>query len=298
MCGDSSVEGLQKRRRDVGERVHPVADPVLAGSEHDERNGVARVPALVHRLDVAVVRRHHERDAGRLRATHERGKKPVVHAQHRARARVVHGVPGDVGLEELVEGEVVEERKTEQMLRRTLRRDDRDVRVAVLDRLPRQVLHERPILHQVLGDGNRLGGRERHHGRHGLEAAGADLLGRIDKIRVREPDALIAPPQLHEEVVVLDNLAKLHPREPLAVLPDRSRAIHSSEHRRLPRRGLWQPLDPQAGVNWLGMLLYKTTKRRTDLHIKRIIRRWLSQAHTINKKINDFQACESISHLV
>ena len=118
-----------------------------------------------------------------LGAPHERGKKPVVNAQHRARARVVHRVPRDVCLEELVEGEVVEERKAEKMLGRALRRDDRNVRVAVLDRLPRQVLHQRPILHQILGDGNRLGDRERHHGRHRLETAGADLLDRIDEIR-------------------------------------------------------------------------------------------------------------------
>ena len=206
-------------------------------------------------------------------------------------------MPGDVGLEEFVEGEVVEERQAEEMLGRALRRHDRDVRIAVLDRLPRQVLHERTVLHQVLGDGNRLGGRERHHGRHGLEATGADLLDRIDKIRIRETNPLVPAPQLHEQVVVLDDLAELHAREPLAVLPERRRAIHPGKHRRLPRRGLRQPLNPQTGVNRLGMLLKKTTKRRTNLRIQGIVRRRLSQAHTVNKEINDFQACESISYL-
>ena len=206
-------------------------------------------------------------------------------------------MPGDVGLKEFVEGEVVEERQAEEMLGGALRRHDRNVRIAVLDRLPRQVLHERPVLHQVLGDGNRLGGRERHHGRHGLEAAGADLLDRIDKIRIRETDPLVSAPQLHEEIVILDDLAELHARKPLAVLPERRRAIHPGEHRRLPRRGLRQPLNPQAGVNRLGMLLNKTTKRRTDLRIQGIVRRRLSQAHTVNKEINDFQVRESISHL-
>ena len=206
-------------------------------------------------------------------------------------------MPGDVGLKEFVEGEVVEERQAEEMLGGALRRHDRNVRIAVLDRLPRQVLHERPVLHQVLGDGNRLGGRERHHGRHGLEAAGADLLDRIDKIRIRETDPLVSAPQLHEEIIILDDLAELHARKPLAVLPERRRAIHPGEHRRLPRRGLRQPLNPQAGVNRLGMLLNKTTKRRTDLRIQGIVRRRLSQAHTVNKEINDFQVRESISHL-
>ena len=204
---------------------------------------------------------------------------------------------GDIRLEELVEREVVPEREAEEMFRRALRRDDGDIGIAVLDRLTREVLHERAVLHQVLGDGNRLGGRERHHGRHGLEAAGADLLNRIDKIRIRETNPLVPAPQLHEEIVVLDDLAELHARKPLAVLPERRRAIHPGEHRRLPCRGLRQPLNPQAGVNRLGMLLNKTTKRRTDLRIQGIVRRRLSQAHTVNKEINDFQVRESISHL-
>jgi hypothetical protein len=60
------------------------------------------------------------------------------------------------------------------------------------------------------------------------------------------------------------------------VLPERRRAIHPGEHRRLPRRGLRQPLNPQTGVNRFGMPLNKTTKRRTNLAIQWIVRCRLS----------------------
>ena len=174
-------------------------------------------------------------------------------------------MPGDVGLKEFVEGEVVEERQAEEMLGRALRRNDRNVRVAVLNGFPRQVLHKRTVLHQVLGDGNRFGGRERHYGRHRLEAARTDLFGRVHKVRICETHALVSPPKLHKEVVVLDDLPEFGPGEALAMLSKRRGAIHPGKHCRLPRRGLGKPLNPKTGVNRLGMFLDKALQGRTNL---------------------------------
>ena len=234
------------------------------------------MPAFVHRLDVAVVRRHDKRDPGGLGAANERGEEPVVDAQHRARARVVHRMPRDIRLEEFVEREVIHEGEAEEMLRRALRRNDRDIRVAVLDRLARQVLHERPILHQVLRDRNRLGGRERHDGRHGLEPPRPDLIRRIHEIGVGEADALVALPKLKKEVVVLNDLPELGSRKSLAMSPKDRRTVHPGEHRRLTRRRLGQPLNPETGVNRLRVPIQETPQRRTNLLVQGIVLRRLS----------------------
>jgi len=58
---------------DVDERLHVSAEVGFAGAEGDEGDGVARVAALSHRLDVAVVGRHEEGDAGGVRVADERG---------------------------------------------------------------------------------------------------------------------------------------------------------------------------------------------------------------------------------
>ena len=189
----------------------------------------------------------------------------------------------DIRLEELVKREVVHEGETEEMFRRTLRRDDRDVGIAVLNRLARQVLHERTVLHQVLRNRNRLRGRERHDGRHGLEPPRADLVRRIHEIGVGEPDALVALPELEKKVVVLDDLAQLRSRESLAMLPDRRRAVHPGEHRRLTRRRLGQPLHTETGVNRLRMPLDETPQRRTDLLVQGIVLRRLTQSNAVNE---------------
>ena len=189
----------------------------------------------------------------------------------------------DIRLEELVKREVVHKGETEEMLRRALRRNDRDVGVAVLDCLARQILHERTILHQVLRDLNRLGNRKRHHGRHGLEPPRTDLIRRIHEIGIGEADALVALAELEKEVVVLNDLLQFGSRKPLAMLPDRRRTVHPGEHRCLTRRRLGQALHAEAGVNRLRVPLDETPQRRADLLVQGVVLRRLPQSNTVNE---------------
>ena len=230
------------------------------------------MPALRHVLDVAVVGRRHERDARGLRVAHERREEPVVRAQHRAGARVVHRMARDVGLEELVQREVVLPREREEVLRRALRRDDGDVGVPVLDRLAREVLHERAVLHEVVGRQDDLGRRQGHDRRHRLEAAGLQLLGGVHEVGVGERDLLPALLELQEEVVLLDDLPQRRTREALAVLAHRHRAVHAREHGGLAGRGLRQPLDLQARVDRLRVAVDEAAKRRANLVVDGVIR--------------------------
>ena len=249
-----SAKGPEQGGGDVDERRYALAELAPLRAEGDERHGVARVAALADGLDVAVVGRHDDRDAGGLRAADERREEPVVRPQHRARARVVHRMPRDVRLEELVEREVVLARDPEKVLRRALGRDDRDVGVAVLYRLARKVLHERAVLHQVGGDAYRLGRRERHDGRHRLEPPRGKLVGGVDEVRIGEAHLLAHLAKREEEVVALDDLAELLPGEALAVAPHRGGAVYAGEHRRLACRRLRRAVDAEARVNRLGIV--------------------------------------------
>ena len=169
------------------------------------------------------------------------------------------------------------------MLGRTLRRNDGDVGIAILDRLSRKVLHERTVLHQVLGNGNRLGRRKSHNGRHRLEPARTNLLNGVDEIGVCESDAFVTLLELEEEVIVLDDLAELRSRKPLTVFPKRHRTVHTSEHRRLASRRLRKPFHPKTGINRFRMSFDETPKRRTDLLVQGIVLRRRPQTDTVNE---------------
>ena len=289
------VECRKNGTRDVFQGLDPVADLPLMRTERDERHRVARVAAVVHAFDVAVVRRHDDRDARCLREPDERREEPVVSAQHRARARIIHRVTRHVRLEELVQREVVLPRERKEMLRRTLRRDDADVGIAVLNRLARQVLHQRPVFHEVVRRRDHLGRRQRHHCRHRLVAPRNQLFRRLDQIRVGKAHLLVALAQLEKKVVLLDDLPKRRPGEPFAMPAHRLRTIHPREHRRLPRRRLRKALDAQTRVHRLRMFLEKTAQRRTHLRVHRIVRRRVAHADAIDKEEDDFQGCPIIS---
>ena len=245
---------------------------------------------LGDRLDVAVVRRHHQGDTGSFREPHERREEIVVEPEHLARTRIIHRMAGDVSLEELVEREVVFPGDGKEMLRRPLRRDDRDVGVPVLDRLAREILHEGTVVGQFIRRRNHLGRRQGHDGRHRLEPACRQLRRRVDEIGVGELHLLAAPLEFEEEIVVFDDLPQGGTRKTLAMSADRLGTIDAREHRRLARRRLRQPLDAQTGVNRLRMTFDETPQRRTHLRIHRIVRRRCLQSNTVNKEKNNFHS--------
>ena len=250
---------------------------------HDERDGVGRVAPVADGLDVAVVGRQHQRDARGLRAADKRREEAVVHAEDRARAHVVHGVSGDVRLEELVQGEVVLKRNAEKMLGRALRGNDRYVGVSVLYGLARQVLHQRTVRNEVVRRGDRLRNRQRHDSRHRLEAVGDKLIDRVDQVGVCEADAKPPSLQLEKQVVRLDDLSERRPGEPLAVALHRSGAVDTCEHGCLPGCRLRQTVDAEAGVDWLGVSFQETPERGTDFRVHRIVRRRRSKTESVDK---------------
>ena len=239
--------------------------------------------ALAQGLDVPVVGRHHERNACRLRAAHERGEKPVISPQDRARARIVHRVAGDVRLEELVERQVICAREAKEVLGRTGRRDDRNVGIAVLDRLARQVLKNRVIVHQVVDRRDGFRRRQGHHGRHRLEATGGQLICRIDQIGVRKLHATAASLQFEKEIVGLDDLPEFGSGKAFAMASHRLGAVDAREHRRLAGCGLRGSRNAQACVNGRSVALDQTPKRRTDLRIQRVLRGRRSEADAVDE---------------
>ena len=142
-------------------------------------------------------------------------------------------MPRHVGLVELEEREVVLAGYGEEMLRRALRRNDRDVGVAVLYRLAREVLHDRGVVHKVLDGGDRLRRREGHDGRHRLESAHGEFVDGIHQIRVGEADLEASLPKLEEQIVLFYDLPQRRTGEALAVPPHRLCAVDAREHRRL-----------------------------------------------------------------
>ena len=192
-------------------------------------------------------------------------------------------MPGNVRLEELVEREVVEARDAEEVRGGVLRRDDGDVGVAVLYGLARQVLHQRTVGNQVVRRGDRLGNRQRHDRSNRLEAVGDKLGDRVDQVGVCEADAKPPSLQLEKQVVRLDDLSERRPGEPLAVALHRSGAVDTCEHGCLPGCGLRQAVDAEASVDWLGVPLYETPKRRTDFRVHRIVRRRRPKTEPVDK---------------
>ena len=124
---------------------------------------------------------------------------------------------------------------------------------------------------------------QRHDGRHGLEPPRANLLDGIDEIGVREANALVALLELDEQVVVLEDPAELRPGEPLAMPPERRRAVHPGEHRRLSGRRLRKSVHAKTGVNRLRVPLDKTPKGRADLLVEGVVHGGRLQTDTIDE---------------
>ena len=61
--------------------------------------------------------------------------------------------------------------------------------------------------------------------------------------------------------------------EALAVAAHRLGAVEAGEHRRLARRRLREPLDAEARVYALGVLLDEAAERRAHLRVHRVVRR-------------------------
>ncbi len=241
------------------------------------------MPALAHVLDVPMIRRHDERDARRLRETHERRQKGVIRAQHRAGPHIVHRMPRDVRLEKLEEREVVLGRETVELRGRALGRDNGNVGIAILYRLPRQILHQRPVVLDIRKRRNRLRNRKRHDRRHTLETPRGDFRGALHEKTVGELDLLPALREFQKDIVRLDDRPQGRPGEPLAMPSHRLRTVHAREHRRLPCRGLRKPLDAQARVYRLAVPGDEPLKHRTNFRVYGVVRCRRAYSHAINE---------------
>ena len=230
-----------------------VADFLLLGAAHDEGHRVLAVPAFAHVLDIAVIGRHYQRNAGVFGMAHERGQKLVVHPQHLARALVVHGVAADVGLEELEERKVVLLGDVKEVFGRALGRNHRNIGVALLDGFARDVLVDGVVGGEILGGGDGAGGGKRHYGSYALEAVERELFGAVDEVAVGKSDPLAPAAQLQKEVVVFDNLPEGRPGEALAVFAHRRGAVDAGEHGGLPGGALGHALHSKAGVDGFGV---------------------------------------------
>ena len=93
MILSNKVKSRNNRARYIHERLYPLADKILARSEHDKRNGIACMRTLRHVFDIAVIARHNEGYPRRFRISYERRKESVVRFQNVAGARVVERMP-------------------------------------------------------------------------------------------------------------------------------------------------------------------------------------------------------------
>ena len=164
-----------------------------------------------------------------------------------------------------------------------MRRNDRNVRIAFLYGLARQILHKRHVGGEIVGGRDRFRNRERHNRRHRFETPELEFVGSVDKIGVGEADPFAAPLQFKKDVVGGDDVAHRRPGEAFAVLADLLRAVDAGEHSRLSGRALRYSVNAETGVDGLGVLLEKTAKRRTNLRIERIVRRRPGKADSVNK---------------
>ena len=107
------------------------------------------------------------------------------------------------------------------MFRRALRRYNPDIGITVLNRLARQILHERCVFHKIVYRRYNLGRGKCHHGRDRLIATRLQLLGGIDQVGVCEFYLFAAPLKLKKKIIVLDYFSERRTGKTFAVLAHR-----------------------------------------------------------------------------
>jgi len=243
------------------------------------------VAARAHVLDVSVIAGQNEQQAGRLAELDHRIEEEVQRLQRLAGVFVVAGVPREIGLEELEEGEVVRARHLDEVLRGLLGRDDGDVVPTLLDQaVARDVVKDRLVRQQILLDGNGFGLGQRHDGGDGFEAAHQQLVHAVHQVRVGETAAQAFAGQLHEQVALVDQLAQGRAGKALAVTAHVLGGVDAGEHGGLSGGALRQTLGVEACIDGNRVVLDQMAQHGAHPGMHRIVFCGRTQSHAINEE--------------
>lgn len=176
-------------------------------TDGDQWDRVAGVAACAEVFDVAVVAGDQELDVGVVAECDDSFEEEVEHAEDCGCHLVFAGVAGEVGQEELKEGEVIAACDLHQVFGCLLRCNEGEVVTFFEKGLAGDIVGNGVVVEQVIlyGDGFRL--CQCHDSGDRFEATGTNLVDKIDQVCIGKAAGEPFADECFKEIVVFDDLA-------------------------------------------------------------------------------------------